>query len=69
MKLLIVCIIGTIVYGLWMRKLVKEWKILETAEKRKEYQTAPLMFASTLCYAVFIIQTINLSVKGVFPLL
>lgn len=69
MKLCIVLLIATVIYGLGMRHLVVELKTKTSEEERKTYQTWPMIIAATVFYLTVVIQTTRLSLMGVLPLL
>lgn len=69
MKLAVALIVATIIFGFGIKKMVTELAIYKTSEERRERQIFPMLFAETLLYIIFVVQTTSLSMRGILPLL
>lgn len=67
MKLMIILIILTVVYGLWMWKLICEIVADYSVEALRENQSVACILVSTLCYLTLVFKIIAFAQQGVFP--
>lgn len=68
MKLMIILVILTVVYGLWMWKLICEIVADHSVEALRENQSIACILASSICYITLVFRNIAFAQQGVFPL-